>query len=88
MYNRTNVGKYECQKLFMGVCNSPDIFQENISKLFKGFDMVHSCIYGVKIITKHYFKDHLTALDKVLKRLTEGVLIVNAGKSLFGQIET
>ena len=50
MYNRTNVGKYECQKLPMGVCNSPDIFQKYISKLFKWFDMVHSCIDGVKII--------------------------------------
>ena len=34
--------KDEYQKLPMGVCNSPGIFQENISKLFKGFDMVRA----------------------------------------------
>ena len=33
-------GNYEYQKIPMGVCNNPDIFQENISKLFEGFDMV------------------------------------------------
>ena len=29
--------KYEYQKLPMGFCNSPDIFQENISELFRGY---------------------------------------------------
>ena len=34
-------GKHEYQKLPMGVCNSPNISQEKISKIFEGFDMVH-----------------------------------------------
>ena len=35
-------GKYYYQNLPIGVCNSPDIFQENISKLFYSFDMVRA----------------------------------------------
>ena len=42
---------YEYQQLHLGVCNSPNIFQENISKLFEGFNMVHAYIYGVLVIT-------------------------------------
>ena len=33
-------GKYKYQKLPMGVYNSLNILQENISELFEGFDMV------------------------------------------------
>ena len=36
----------------MGVCNSPDIFQENISELFEGFDMVRAYIDDVRLRTK------------------------------------
>ena len=43
---------YKYQKLHMGVCNSPDIFQENISELFDGFDTVSSYIDYVLVITK------------------------------------
>ena len=43
--------KYEYQKLPMGVCNSPDIFQENISELFDGFDMVRAYIDDVLVIS-------------------------------------
>jgi hypothetical protein len=33
-------GKYEMQRLPMGLCNSPDIFQEKMSELFDGFKFV------------------------------------------------
>ena len=33
-------GKYEYQKLPMGLCNSPDIFQEKMYKLFNGLEYV------------------------------------------------
>ena len=62
-------GKQEYQKLPMGVCNRPDIFQENISKLFEGFDMVCAYIIDVLVINKNYFKHHLKYLEKVLQRL-------------------
>ena len=37
--------KYTHQKLPIAVCNNLDIFQENISKLFKGFNMILTYIY-------------------------------------------
>ena len=45
-------GKYEYQKLPMGVCNSPNIFQENISELFEGFDIVGAYIDDIPLINK------------------------------------
>ena len=72
----------------MEVCNSPNIFQENIFGIFDGFNMVCEYIYNVIVITKSKSKDHLNALDRVLQRLAEVVLKVNAEKSLFVQIET
>ena len=32
-------GKYEYQRLPMGLCNSPDIFQENMSGLMQGLEL-------------------------------------------------
>ena len=81
-------GKYEHQNLPMGVCNSPYIFQENISELFDGFGMVCAYIYDVLVINKNNFKDHLKDLDKVLQRLAEAGLKVNTEKSFFRRIET
>ena len=72
-------GNYEYQKLPMGVYKSPDIFQEKISKLFDGFDMVRLYIDDVLNITTNNTKYHLKALDRVLKRLAEAGLKVNAG---------
>ena len=44
-------GKYEYQKLPIGVCNSPDIFQHKIYKLFKGFDKLRAYIDNILVIT-------------------------------------
>ena len=33
-------GKYEMQRLPMGLCTSPDIFQEKMSELFEGLEYV------------------------------------------------
>ena len=70
-------GKYKYQKLPMGVCNSPYIFQENIPKIFDYLDMVRSYIYDVIIITKNNFEGHIKALYRVLQRLVEAGLNVN-----------
>ena len=51
----------------MGVYNNPDVFKEKISELFDGFDMAHTYIDDVIVITKNNFEDHLKALDEVLK---------------------
>ena len=81
-------GKYEYQKLPMGVCNSPNISQKKTSKIFDGFDMVCAYIDDVLVITKNNFKDHLKSLDRFLQRLAESGLKVNPEKYFFGQIET
>ena len=64
----------------MGVCNSPNIFQENLSKWFDGFDMVRAYIDDILVINKNNFKDHLKALNRVIQRLAEAGLKVNAEK--------
>ena len=81
-------GKYEYQKLPMGVCNSSYIFQGKISKLFEGFDMLRAYIDDVLVVTKNNFKKHLKSLYRVLQRLAQGWLKVNAEKSFFGKTET
>ena len=55
----------------MEFCNSPNIFQEKISELFDGFDMVRAYIDDLLIITKNNFEDHLKSLYSVLQRLME-----------------
>ena len=65
--------KYEYHKLPMVVCNSPDIFQVRISKLFDGFVMVCAYIDDVLVITKNNLEDNLKSLDRVLHRLKNGI---------------
>ena len=67
-------------KLLMGLCNSPDIFQEKMNELFAGFNYVCAYINDLLVITKGSFEEHLKHLDTVLEKLeTEGFKI-NATK--------
>ena len=59
-------GKYEYKKLPIGIYNSPNIFQENLYKLFEGFDMLRAYIYDILVISKNDFKYHINTLDKIL----------------------
>ena len=76
-------GKYEMQCLPMGLCNSPDIFQEKMSILMQDLEYVRTYIDDLLVITKGDFTDHLEKLDKVLQRITEAGLKINAVKSSF-----
>jgi len=80
-------GKYSYNSLPMGVCNSPDIFQEKISELFQGFEYVRAYIDDVLLVSSSDWNDHLQKLDKVLAKLGEAGLKVNADKSFFGRHE-
>ena len=80
-------GKYEYQRLPMGLCNAPDIFQERMSTLFADLEFVRAYIDDLLVITKGTWEDHLKRLDEVLKRLQQAGLKVNAKKSFFGQSE-
>ena len=48
----TQWGKYEYQQLPMGLCKSPKIFQEKMSKLFIGIDTVRVYIDDLLHVTK------------------------------------
>jgi len=55
-------GKYEYQAIPMGLCNSPDIFQEKMSKLMDGLAFVQTYIDDLLCLTKGTFSDHLEKL--------------------------
>jgi hypothetical protein len=60
-------GKYEYQRIPMGLCNSPDIYQEKMFELMEGLDFVRTYIGDLLVITKESFEDHLEKLDLVLQ---------------------
>ena len=55
----------------MGLCNSPDIFQEKMNELFNGLDYVRTYIDDLLIISNNSFEDHINKIDKVLSKLTQ-----------------
>ncbi len=81
----TQWGKYEYQRLPMGLCNSADIFQEKMSELLSGLDTVRVYIDNILHVSKGTFEEHLKVLDDVFARLRQSGLKVNATKSNFGQ---
>ena len=80
-------GKFEYQRIPMGLCNSPDIFQEKMSNLMQGLDYVRTYIDDLLVLTKGTYEDHLAKLDKVLTRLKAVGLKVNCKKSFFARAE-
>ena len=80
-------GKYEYLRLPMGLCNSPDIFQEKMSELMQGLEFARAYIDDLLVLTTGDFFEHLENLEEVLSRLSECGLKVNAVKSFFGRTE-
>ena len=76
-------GKYEYVRLPMGLCNSPDIFQEKMSDLMNGLEFARAYIDDLLVVTQGNFKLHLEHLEQVFTRLAEAGLKVNASKSTF-----
>ena len=56
-------------------------------ELFQGFDEVQAYIDDVLVITKENYDNNLVSLERVLQRLAEAGLKVNADKSFFGRTE-
>ena len=71
----------------MGLCNSPDIFQEKMSILMQDLEFVQTYLDDLLCLTKGDWNDHLDKLDKVLQCLKDAGLKVNARKSFFGKAE-
>ena len=67
----------------MGLCNSPDIFQEKMSELFVGLDTMRVYIGGLLHVTKGSWKERLTFLEEMFTHLQKDGLKVNAGKTCF-----
>jgi hypothetical protein len=80
-------GKYEYQKLPMGLCNSPDIFQEKMSTLLGDLEFVRAYIDDLLVTTMSTWEDHLECLAMVFQCLTDAGLKINTKKSFFGQTE-
>src|SRR5688572_8883287 len=80
-------GKYEYLRLPMGLCNSPNIFQEKMSKLMIGLEFARAYLDDLLLITKGNFDEHLDQLEQALTRLSEASLKIKASKSSFCQTE-
>ena len=80
----TQWGKYEYQRLPMGLCNSPNIFQEKMSELFIGLDTVPVYIDDLLHVTKGSWTEHLYILEEMFTRLQKAGLKVNTSKYCFG----
>ena len=68
----------------MGLCNSPDIFQEKMSEILVGLDTVRVYIDDLLHVTRVSWTEHLTVLKEMFTRLHEAGLKVNARKSCLG----
>ena len=67
-------GKYEYQVLPQGLSNSPDIFQENMSNLFRDLEFVREYIDDLLITSNGTLKDHISKVEQVLQRLKKAGL--------------
>ena len=65
-------GKYKYLRLPMGLCNSPDIFQEKMSKLMTGLEFARAYLDNLLLITKGNFDKHLEALETALTITSSG----------------
>ena len=80
----TQWGKYEYQRLPMGLCSSPDIFQENMSELFVGLDTVRVYINDLCMLKKGPWTEYLTVLEEMFTRLHKAGFKINVSKSCLG----
>ena len=79
-------GKYEYCRLPMGLCISPDVFQEKMSELMAGLEFARAYLDDLLIIsTETGFDKHLEKLELVLTRLQQAGLKINAVKSFFAR---
>ncbi len=67
----------------MGYAGSADIFQAEMMDLMEALEYVRAYIDNLVVITRETLECHLEKLRKVLRRLCEAGLKVNAAKSFF-----
>ena len=62
------MGKYRHKHISMEVINSPDILQEKMNKMFKGFEFIREYINELLIITKGDWSNNLEKLELTLHK--------------------
>ena len=68
----------------MSLCNSPEIFQEKMSEIFVGLDIVRVYIDELLHFTNVSWTEYITVLEYLCTRIQKSRLKVNARKSCFG----
>ena len=76
-------GKCKYQKLPMGLCNSPDIFQDKMNELFSSLEYVRAYIDDILIVSNESFEDHLNKIHKVFKILLKAGFKINTETSFW-----
>ena len=64
----------------MGFSNFPDIFQEKMNEMFRGFEFIWSCIDDPLITTKGDWYNNLDKLELTLQKLKYNGLKYNIKK--------
>ena len=64
----------------MGKCNSPDIFQDDMNKMFRGFEFIRAYIDDLLIITQGDYSYHLNKLKRVLQNIKDNRFKLNIEK--------
>ena len=64
----------------MGLCNSPNIFQEKINQLFNILEYVRTYIDDLLITRSGNFEDFLNKIEIVLKKLKAAGFKINIDK--------
>jgi hypothetical protein len=69
----------------MGLCNSPDIFQEEVNELFNELEYVRAYIDDILVLLSKEgeFEEHVFQLEQVFTLLQGAGLKVNMSKSFF-----
>ena len=64
----------------MGKCNSPDIFQDDMNKMFRGIEFIRAYIDDLLIITQGDYSYHLNKLKLFLQNIKENRFKLNIEK--------
>ena len=80
----TEFGKFRYNCLPMGMCASGGIFQAKVYELPGDIKGVKRYIYGILVVSKDSFENHIRHMKIIFLRLRASVLKVNAPKCSFG----
>ena len=67
----------------MVIANSPDIFQQKMNDLFHGFGFIRVYVYGLLVLTKEEWTDHVQKLELMCNKLKGKGIKFNIEKSFF-----